>query len=55
MSPKMYWMLLHKWCNMPGRYVYCSQESNTKCMLCSKMLVVHVPHPNNLVPFPLIT
>ena len=51
-SPKIYCMLLHKWCNMPRRYVYCSQESNTKCMLCSKLLVAHVPHPNNLVPFP---
>lgn len=26
-----------------------------KRMLCSKQLVAHVPHPNNLVPFPLIT
>ena len=29
--------------------------SKTKCMLCSKLLVAHVPHPNNLVPFSLIT
>jgi hypothetical protein len=36
-SPKIYCMLLHKWFNMPGRYVYCGQESNTKCMLFSKL------------------
>ena len=24
-------------------------------MLSSKLLLAHVPHPNNLVPFPLIT
>ena len=53
-SPKMYCMLLHKLCNMPRRYVYCSLESNTKCMLCSKLLVAHVPHPNNLVYFHLL-
>ena len=44
-SSKMSSKLLHKLCNMPGRYVYCSQESNTKCMLCSKVLVSHVPFP----------
>jgi hypothetical protein len=52
-SPKMSCIPLHKLCNMPGRYVYCSLESNTKCMLCSKLLVAHVPRPNSLVPFPL--
>ena len=25
-----------------------------KCMLCSKLLVAHVPHANNLVPFPIL-
>jgi hypothetical protein len=43
---------MHKWCNMPGRYVHCSSER--KHMLCSKMLVAHVPHPNNLVYLPLL-
>ena len=54
MSPKRSCMLLHKLCSIPGRYVHCSQESNTKYMLCSKLLVAHVPHHNNLVPFHLI-
>ena len=27
---------------------------NTKCMLCSKLLVAHVPQPNNFVYFPLL-
>ena len=29
---------------MPGRYVYCSQEIITKCMLCSKLLAVGGAH-----------
>ena len=53
-SPKMYCMLLHKLWNMPRRYVYCRQESNTKMMLCSKLLEAHVPQPNTLAPLPLI-
>jgi hypothetical protein len=28
-----------------------ANESNTKCMLYSKLLVAHVPHPNNVVYF----
>ena len=36
---------------MQRRYVDCSKESNTKCMLCSKLLVAHVPHPNDFVYF----